>query len=232
MELKEGELALCQVVKIEGTTIFLDIEGVAQGILMLSEVAAGRIRNLREYVTVGKKIVCKILKVERNRIELSLRRVSAKERESVFDRFKKEAAFKNILKLAGEDTSKVLNKIKEKYSIEDFLDSARSDPSILADYFSKESAQKVSKLLVEKGDKDKEVSGRFMLKSMSENGVKEIKEILDVDSEIHYLGSGKFSISVSAQDFKEANHKLESMMKELADRAKKKKAVFEILKEA
>ncbi len=76
MELTEGSLVLCTVKKIEKTNIFLDIDGYGEGSMVLSEVAAGRIRNLREYVFPNKKIVCKILNIDKGHIELSLRRVT------------------------------------------------------------------------------------------------------------------------------------------------------------
>ena len=63
MELKEDEIVMCTVKSIEGTTVFLEIESNGTGSMAMSEVAAGRIRNLREYVFPKKKVVCKILKI-------------------------------------------------------------------------------------------------------------------------------------------------------------------------
>ena len=49
--------------------------------------------------------------------------------------------------------------------------------------------------------------------------------------EIHYLGNGKFSVSISGADFKEVNSEVENVMKEIEKRAKEKKMLFEIAKE-
>ncbi|MEN9625985.1 MAG: hypothetical protein RL557_313, partial [archaeon] len=62
-ELEEGQIVLCTVDKIIGTTVFVRIDNNGEGTLTFSEIAPGRIRNLREYVMPGKKIVCKILKI-------------------------------------------------------------------------------------------------------------------------------------------------------------------------
>ena len=48
------------------------------------------------------------------------------------------------------------------------------------------------------------------------------------EAEIHYLGGGKFSLSIKANDFKEANMKMDKIVEEIRKRAEKKKAVFEL----
>ena len=91
MELEEGDNVLCTVKRISGTTVFAHIEDDGEGTIITSEIAPGRIRNLREYVVPGKKIVCKVLSIDKSgNIHLSLRRVSDKEKREVLDREKKE----------------------------------------------------------------------------------------------------------------------------------------------
>ena len=67
-ELEEGQIVLCTVEKILGTTVFVKIEGNGEGTITTSEISPGRIRNLRDYVVPGKKIVCKILSIKEDRI--------------------------------------------------------------------------------------------------------------------------------------------------------------------
>src|SRR3989338_5808626 len=98
MALKEDDLVLCKVKKVEGTTVFVDIENEAPGSIVMSEIAAGRIRNIRDYVSPNKKIVCKVLKIYSDHVELSFRRVTAKEREFVIENDKKEKTLLNMLK--------------------------------------------------------------------------------------------------------------------------------------
>ncbi|MDO8735105.1 MAG: 3'-5' exonuclease [Elusimicrobiota bacterium] len=84
-ELKEGDVVLCTVEKIVGTTVFVKIEDNGQGSIIVSEIAPGRIRNLRDYVVPNKKIVCKILRIGKDYANLSLRRVVENERKEVLD---------------------------------------------------------------------------------------------------------------------------------------------------
>src|SRR3989338_2586976 len=93
-ELRENDVVLCAVTRIESTGVFAKIEEYdCEGAITLSEISPGRIRNIREFVSVGKKIVCKVLRKNNDRIELSLRRVSAKERDSILEHYKKERIF-------------------------------------------------------------------------------------------------------------------------------------------
>ena len=60
-QIEEGQIVLCTVDKIVGTTVFVKIEDNGEGTITTSEISPGRIRNLRKYVIPGKKIVCKVL---------------------------------------------------------------------------------------------------------------------------------------------------------------------------
>ncbi len=229
MELNEGALVLCTVKKIEKTTIFLEIEGNGEGSMVLSEVAAGRIRNLREYVFPNKKIVCKVLSINKNDIQLSLRRVTGKERDEVIDHFKKEKRYTALIKTIIKEPETIINKIKEKQDFVEFLENARESPSLLRDFFNEGEIDRLVKMLAEKAEKEKLVKKTFKLLSVSSSGILDIKEILNIKGvDIRYLGFSRFSISAKAQDFKEANKKITSALEEIKQKAKGKHAVFEV----
>jgi len=229
MEVKEDEVVMCTVKKIEGTTVFLEIEGDGEGTMVMPEVAAGRIRNLREYVYPNKKIVCKILKIINGHPQLSLRRVTAKERDDVIDRYTKERTFTNMLKAVLKNPEEAINKIKEKYEIADFFDEVKEHPETLDKFLKKEEAESIKKILSEKKEKEKVVKSLVILKSDSSSGIEDLKEILNVKNvEIKYLGSSKFDVISIAKDFKEANSQLASALQQIEKKAKEKKAFVEI----
>lgn len=235
MEVNEGDLVFCKVTGIQGASVFLEIEGEKRpGTMIMSEVAAGRIRNLREYVSPGRKVVCKVLRIASDHVELSLRRVTAGEREKVLKDYKKERAFASVLKVVGESPEKIISKIKEKYEFVDFVEQARENPELFEEFVDMEKAKKIAQIVKEKEVKEKTIVRKFVLKTESEKGVSDLKEVLDFpeDSvEIHYLGSGSFAASVSGKDLKDAGTKTVKILEEIGERAKKKKAFFEILKE-
>ena len=220
---------MCTVRKIEGTTIFIDIEGNGSGSIVLSEIAAGRIRNLRDYVTIGKKIVCKILKIDKAHIELSLRRVTAKEKDDIKERYEKERNLLSMLKASTKKPDEILGKIKETLSAPEFLEEARANPKTIESFMPKSEAEAFAKILAEKKEKEKIVKKIVSLKSLSPSGINDIKSALQVPAgiEIRYLGSSKFSVSSKGKNFKEANHRVLSAIEQIKNKAKDKKLLFE-----
>ena len=76
---EENEVILCTVKKILPHSIFVDLDEYEnkEGLIHISEISPGRVRNIRDFVKEGKKIVCKVLKIrDAGHIELSLRRVT------------------------------------------------------------------------------------------------------------------------------------------------------------
>lgn len=232
-QLREDDVVMCTVKRIEGTTVFVAIEGNGEGTLVLSEVAAGRIRNLREYVFPNKKIICKVLKIDADaHIHLSLRRVTGREREHVQEQFKKERMLLSLLAAILRDTVAVyatFEKIKAKYSVTDFLDSAHSNPSLLEEFMKKEDAQKLAVMLSEKEEREKTAKKHVLLKTTAEEGIRDMQTILTCPAvDIRYLGSSQFSITAKGADFKETANKLNTALAEIEKRAKEKKAHFEV----
>ena len=133
MNLEIGDNVLCTVERIDGTVVFVSVlvEGKEiEGSIVTSEIAPGRIRNLRDYVVPKKKIVCKILRIsEKGNVELSLRRVTAKERKEIMDRYNQERAYLSILKkVLGEKTGDVVKKIMEEGTLSDFIAETKENP--------------------------------------------------------------------------------------------------------
>ena len=229
MNLKEDDIVMCTVTKVEGTTVFVDIDNNGTGTIVFSEVAAGRIRNIREYVFVGKKIVCKVLKIAKDHVELSLRRVTGKEKEEIKERYEKERNLLSMLKASTKKPEEIFNKIKESYEAQEFIEEARSNPSIIEKFIPKSEAQAFSKILIEKKEKEKIIKKNITVKSLSSTGINDIKSALQSakNVEIKYLGSSKFSISSKAKDFKQANSQVLAALEQIKNKAKEKKIFFE-----
>jgi translation initiation factor 2 alpha subunit (eIF-2alpha) len=123
MTQQEGDVILCTVDKIDGTTVFVKTEDNFSGTIVFSEVAPGRIRNIRDYVVPNKKVACKVLRVSSNNIDLSLRRVTAKERTEVLELNKQEqtakSAINSILKEKAESTKEKIG--SGKFDLSTFI---------------------------------------------------------------------------------------------------------------
>ncbi len=230
MEIKEGQVVYCTVKQIQGTTVFLDLEEGKEGTMTFSEVSAGRIRNIRDFVFPGKKIICKILKINSSgEIHLSLRRVTSKEKAETLQKHTKEKNLSKIFKLnVKENSEDILNKIKdENNGLIDFFEKAKLSPGILEKYISKEESKKILKILQEKKDKPKEIDKKFFLQCKNEEGIISLKKILEGFEEIIvYLSPGKFRIKKSGKDYKEINKEIDTILETIEKRAKQEKAVF------
>ncbi len=230
-ELKENDVVLCTVTKIETTGVSVKIEEYnVEGAIILAEISPGRIRNIREFVSVGKKIVCKVLRKNNDRIELSLRRVSAKERDSILEHYKKERIFASILKSVLADKSEeVIAKIKQDKDIVEVLEEMKSNPEILKKYLNTTQLDKLKEILSQKKESEKEVQKKIIIKSDSENGIEYIKKILETkEADISYLGSSNFLIRVKGKEYKTANLQLEKVLAQIKEKAKKAHAHLEI----
>ena len=102
---EEDELVLCVVSKIQYHSIFAQLDEYdKQGMIHISEVSPGRIRNIRDYVKEGKVVVCKVLRInqEKGYIDLSLRRVTEMQRRNKLDAIKQEQKAEKILEIFAE----------------------------------------------------------------------------------------------------------------------------------
>jgi len=229
---EEGDVVLCTVTKIVGTVVFVKIEDDGEGSIITSEIAPGRIRNLRDYVVPNKKIVCKIIRISGDRIDLSLRRVSGKERDEVKTKYKKEKECESIIKSVLKDkTPEIIKKIKENYQLYEFLQKVKETPKLIEKICSAEESKKIIKILNEKKEKSSIVKKTFKISSKDKDGIKIIKRILTLEDDkikIKYLGSNKFSIELEDENPKKANQRLSEIIEDIEEKAKKERCEFEI----
>src|SRR3989344_3351859 len=123
---EEGELVFCTVTKIFGHGVFVILDEYNKpAMIHISEIAPGRIRNMREYVVEGKKVVCVVLRIHQDKghVDLSLRRVNEGQRRKKLEEIKQEQKAEKIieviarqLKLDVEKTKlEVVTSISAKY---------------------------------------------------------------------------------------------------------------------
>jgi len=230
MEIEPGDILTCTVEKIIGTTVFVDIAGSnKKGTIILSEIAAGRIRNLRDYVVPKKTIICKVLRVMTDQIELSLRRVKEKETKIALEKNKLEKSYISILKsVLKEKTPEILKKIKEKNSVQEFLDASKEDPKELEKLVGKEEAKKVLEIIKKQKEKIFHVKKEIKFTSSEPNGLELIKRILSENKEVEikYLAAGKYSLSSKGENIKKTDQKIEELIKKIEEEAKRKNCEF------
>lgn len=227
MELEEGDLVLCTVDRIVGTVVFVKIHSKnnLEGSVVTSEIAPGRIRNLRDYVFPNKKIVCKVLRINNEgNIELTLRRVTQKETKQVLEEFNLEKKYKSLLKtILNEKAEKIISEIEKESSLASFIEESKKDSKKLEKYLSKSESEKILTILNSEKQKKSQIKKEIILKTTKPQGILLIKEIFEdfKDVEVTYIASGKYSIKIESKDLKKADHRLQEITNEIESKAKK-----------
>jgi translation initiation factor 2 alpha subunit (eIF-2alpha) len=240
IQLEEGQIILCTVTKIMGTIVFVKIEDYnLEGTITFAEIFPGKIRNIRDFVFPGKKIVCKVLRISPQVIELSLRRVKVNERNEFNDRYKKERNYIALLRtIIGEKAEQIIANIREKESLVDLLENAKEKPELLEKYLSKEQTEKITSIIKEKKSKETVIVQKFALSTKLSNGITIIKKIIAEASkavsenlEVSYIAAGKYMIKIKTKDPKHGDQQLRKMLEIIESEAKKQGCTFLIEKD-
>jgi len=224
MTLEVGDIVLCTVDRIVGTIVFVKIEEDGEGSIIMSEVAPGRIRNLRNYVVPKKKIVCKVLRISGDRIDLSLRRVTQKEQKEIKEQYKQEKNHISILKsILGKKADDIIKEILKEEKVHEFLKRAKENPKKLEKLIGKKDSKKVLKILKAQKQKKVIVKKEILLKTIKPNGLVLIKNLLEKIKEvdIKYISAGRYSLKTESQNPKTADNKLKEIIKDIEKKAKK-----------
>lgn len=238
MELEQGDIVLCTVDRIVGTTVFVKIDSLSsnediEGTIITSEIAPGRIRNLRDYVIPKKKIVCKILRISGNQINLSLRRVTQKERKEILEEFKLEKSYESILRsVLGEKSKEIIEQIKSKDGLYRFMISAKENPRELEKIVGISEAQKIIEIIGEEKEKIVSAKKEISLTTNSADGLEKIKELFkDANKqgiEVRYISAGKYSLKKTSKELKKTDQEIKNYIEEIERFAKENHLNFAV----
>lgn len=105
-----GDLVVATVRRVEdyGAYVRLDEYQGIEGLVHISEVSTTWVRNIRDHVREGQKLVLKVLRVnpQRSQIDLSLRRVTGREKAEKMLEWKKERKAESIIRSAADKLQK------------------------------------------------------------------------------------------------------------------------------
>lgn len=229
-----GDLVLASVQRITdyGAYVTLDEYG-KEGLLHVSEVSSGWVRNIRTFVREGQKVVLKVLRVDmaKGHVDLSLRRVSRQERrEKVLSskmELKAESIFRSVSEKLNVPFAELYAKtsalIEEKFGgvYEGLEKAAREGPEPLveaglaadmASVLTEVAREKIRAPMVR-------VKGWLELQCMKPNGIVFIKEALqsaqkaektrNAKVRVYAVAAPKYAVEVWAEDYKEAEKTLQ-----------------------
>ncbi len=232
---EEEEIVLCKVTKIFPNSVFVELlEFGKQGMVHISEVSPGRIRNLRDFVSIGRQIVCKILSVnlEKGFIDLSLRRVNSNQRREKLDEIKSELKAENLISnvakklkqdtetIYKETTASVFKEYSHLYLC--FRDIVDGKVTLAGLGLRKDLAQEIEAAVIEKFKPKKiSIKGEIRLRTYVSNGVEKIKKMLKTIREfsetisLSYLGAGRYKLVIEDFEYKPAEQTLKKIQEAL-----------------
>ncbi len=228
--MNEGDLILCKVKEVTNTITFVEMPNGQEGTIISSEIAAGRIKLMRQYVVPNKQIVCKVLRIDGNNVNLSLRRVTSKEKKDVMQKFKQiqavNVAFKQILK---EKEKEIKEKILGDFEdLLEFVTAVKTNPSLLQKYIPKELEEAIEKI-INKKRKNEQLKQSIKIKCLESDGITRIKKIFDLKNEnvkVNYISAGQLSLKLTVEDFKQGRKEMTDLLEELEKRAKENNCEF------
>ncbi len=234
----EGDYVICMVKRITYHTVFVNLDeyNAIEGIIHVSEVSPGRIRNIRDFVKPGKRIVCRVLRAnkEKGQLELSLRRVSAGMTKKKNTEYKLEQKAEKILEAAGRKLGMDLKtayeelgyRLIEVYGSLDagFQGILKEDAKVLN--IKKEYLEALTSIAREKIKPIKiKISKTIIISSLAPDGIDVIKDTLNNLSRYAskkgyeitqtYVSAPRYRLTVFANDYKTG----EKVMEELVDYA-------------
>jgi len=249
---ENSDIVICIVTKILPHAVFCNLnEYDKNGMIHISEISPGRIRNIREFVEEGKILVCKVLDVnqEKGYIDLSLRRVAEVQRRNKIDEMKQEQKAEKILEFVALKCKMDFKKLYDDFSPKIFKKYDTLNACFEEIVIKKVSLAKLGvdeKLAEEIEDvirqrikpPEVEIKATVALSSYDPEGIEIVKDTLKKmadagkkSAEITYLGGGKFKVQIKAPDYKKA----EKIFKEISDAGSSfmlsKKSVFKIERE-
>ncbi len=230
---EEKELVICTVTKIYPNSVFVNMDDYNKGgMIHISEVSPGRIRNIRDYIRESKVIVCKVLRVnqERGHVDLSLRRVSDNERRNFTDSRKQEQKANKILEYTAQKLKIPKSQLEETFAkslVEKYgtLNSAFEAVVLEGLDLKKEGvdasvAEVLSEVIHQRIKPPKvTIGGEMNISSYLPDGVDVIKKaLIDATKKEHelmlnYLGGGRYQIELSDSEYKTAEQRLDKVIK-------------------
>jgi translation initiation factor 2 subunit 1 len=230
-EVGDHVIATIETVTTYGAYAKLD-EYNKQGLLHVSEISSSWIRNIRDFVREGQKVVLKVIRVnlEKGHIDLSLRRVTKRAKIEKIRSWKQdrkaETLLRDVAEKVGLPTEEVYEKagalLEEKYGLYDgFEKIAKEGPEVLTEIgvpgkLAKAFAEVAEERILLKMVK---VKGTLEIRCMKPNGVKIIKDSFlnakktEKDTEVRFyvIAAPKYSVEVSAENYKRAEEVLQKV---------------------
>ena len=238
---EEGEFVIATVKSIHpyGAFLTLDEYPGKEGFMHISEVASTWVKNIRDYLREGQKVVAKVIRVDpsKGHIDLSLKRVTQQQRKAKIQEFKRAQKAENLLRMAAEKLGKdfetawreVWVPLEEEYGevYAAFEDAAQNGIEVLKDLIPDHWLPVMAEIIKSHVEVPTvTIDAEFEITVPKPNGIEIIKEALirakdranrekDIEVKFTYQGAPRYRIDITAPDYYKAEEVLEDIAEEI-----------------
>jgi len=233
-----GEFVIGTAVKIQDHGAYVNLDEFNKvGYIPIGEIASTWVKNIRDYVKEGQKVVLKVIRVDEKKghIDLSLKKVTEREKKEKLIQWKRAKRAEKILKDVASSLNKDFSEAVERVGIP--LEDRFGDLYTAMEMAVTEGHQALvragipvtwAKAIYEAAKEHIEpptvqVTGILQLNSRRPKGIEDIKKALLEGEErarskggkleITYLGAPRYRIEVTAKDYRSA----EEILRETAE---------------
>ncbi len=253
-----GELVIGTVKKVFDYGAYMDLDeyGGREAYLPWSEVSSKWVKDIRDFVREGQKVVVKVIRVDRKRghIDVSMKRVNSTEQRRKLLEFKRAQRAEKMLEIVAKKIGKTLDDAYNEVGWK------------LEDYYGEiflgmeEAAYRGEEALREAGVPDEwipalmeeikkhikikkvKIRGIMTLWTTASDGVEKIKTILsaplekidippDTSVRIYTIGAPRYRIEVTSTDYKKAERVLSEFLNNAQRLSKRADVVFAFQRE-
>jgi len=228
-----GDLVIATIINVTDYGAYAKLDEYdKEGLLHISEISSSWIRNIRDFVREGQKTVLKVLRVdaEKRHIDLSLRRVTKREKIEKMMAWKKErkaeALIRSVAEKAGIPVEEVYQKVGEavekEYGLYEGFEKAVKEgaevltkigvPEDIANVFVEVAQERINVPMVK-------VKGIVEVRCTKPNGVEIIKEAFsnakkaekskDAKLRFYVVAAPKYCVEAFSDNYKRAEEVLE-----------------------
>jgi translation initiation factor 2 subunit 1 len=264
---REGEFVVAKVKEVQNQYVYVDLidfeghdsEACARGMIHISEISSRWIKNIRNYVRIGQRVVLRVLRVDptKGHVDLSLRRVNSAQKENRIKEWKYALKFENLLQFLTEIEGISLS-LEEAYELIIFpvLDMYATYQEAIESL--KENGDEILSELKGMTDEIKDallkiidenvsistvsISGKVKLSFTSENGIDQIIESLlealkviepkkTRNININYIAAPFYRIEVVSKDYLDAENILSDALEIIEQNAEKYNGTFDFIRD-
>ncbi|MGC1120601.1 MAG: translation initiation factor IF-2 subunit alpha [Candidatus Methanofastidiosia archaeon] len=225
-----GELVIGDVTDVFPYGAFIKLDEYDKvGMIHIKEISSAWVKNIRNHVREGQKVVTKVLRVVPNKghIDLSLRRTTAQQRKWKIQQYKREKKVEKLLEYyqkesgltAEELEENVVEPIRKKYeSVLEGMEAMVRDKTLLSIIPEKCRDSFYDLLVANVEVPTVEITGYLDVTCPQRNGVEIIKEALmgaeDDGVTVQLVGTPRHMVKVEAEEYKVA----EEIMKNVSEK--------------